>query len=147
MVNFEASFKNNLTQPVTLSRYLAVLEAIYILQVHQCLTFIRPERKVKALTETLHHKQPSKGFLRERCSENMQNIYRRTPIPKRDFNNTAKQLYWNHTSTWVFSCKSAAYFFKTPFLRTPLEAWFWRPCSSLLDYSYHQHSEFFNTIF
>ena len=28
---------------------------------------------------------------------------------KCDFNKVAKQLYWNHTSTWVFSCKFAAY--------------------------------------
>ena len=27
-----------------------------------------------------HHKQPSKGILRKRCSENMQKIYRRSPI-------------------------------------------------------------------
>ena len=35
-------------------------------------------------------------FLRKRCSENMQLIYRRTPILKYDFNKVAKQLYWNH---------------------------------------------------
>ena len=29
----------------------------------------------------------------QRCSENMQQIYRRTPIPKCDFNKVAKQLY------------------------------------------------------
>ena len=29
---------------------------------------------------------------------------------KCDFNKIAKQLYWNHTSAWVFSCKFAAYF-------------------------------------
>ena len=28
-----------------------------------------------------------------RCSENIQQIYRRTPLPKRDFNKVAKQLY------------------------------------------------------
>ena len=27
--------------------------------------------------------------------------------------NTAKQLYWNHTSAWVFSCKFAAHFQNT----------------------------------
>ena len=27
----------------------------------------------------------------------------------------ALQLYWNHTSAWVFSCKFAAYFQKTSF--------------------------------
>ena len=30
------------------------------------------------------------------------------------------QLYWNHTSAWVFSCKFAAYFRNNFFLRTPL---------------------------
>ena len=31
-------------------------------------------------------KQPSRGVIKKRCSENMQQIYRRTPIPKYDFN-------------------------------------------------------------
>ena len=53
-------------------------------------------------------KQPSRGFLKKRCSENMQLIYRRTPMPK-----CYLQLYWNLTSVWVFSCKFAAYFQKT----------------------------------
>ena len=38
-------------------------------------------------------KQPSRGALRKRCSENMQHIYRRTPIPKCDFNKIAMKLY------------------------------------------------------
>ena len=49
-------------------------------------------------------KQPSMDVLRKRCSENMQQIYWRTPMPKCDFNKFALQLYWNHTSAWVFSC-------------------------------------------
>ena len=40
----------------------------------------------------------------------MQEIYRRTPMPKCDLNKVAKQLYWNRTSAWLFSCKFAAYF-------------------------------------
>ena len=36
-------------------------------------------------------------------------------MPKNDFNEVAKQLYWNRTSTWVFSCKFAAYFQDTFF--------------------------------
>ena len=51
--------------------------------------------------------------LRKNCSENMQPIYRRTPIPMCDFNIVAKWLYWNHTSAWVFSCKFAVYFQNT----------------------------------
>ena len=43
----------------------------------------------------------------------MPQIYRRTPMPKCDFNKVAKQLNWNHTSAWVFSCKFAAYFQNT----------------------------------
>ena len=42
-------------------------------------------------------------------------------MPKCDFNKFAKQLYWNHTSAWVFSCKFDAYFqnsFFTEHLRT-----------------------------
>ena len=38
-------------------------------------------------------KQPPRGVLRKRCSEKMQQIYRRTPIPKCDFNKVALQLY------------------------------------------------------
>ena len=45
----------------------------------------------------------------KRCSENMLQIYRRTPIPMYDFN----KVYWNHTSAWVFSSKFAAYFLST----------------------------------
>ena len=43
-------------------------------------------------------KKPSIGVLRKRCSENMQQIYRRTLMLKCNFNKVPKQLYWNHTS-------------------------------------------------
>ena len=66
-------------------------------------------------------KQCSRDVLRKRCYENMQQIYRRTSMLKGDFNNVAKQLYWNHTSASVFSCKFAAYFQNTSFIRTPPE--------------------------
>ena len=36
-------------------------------------------------------KQPSRGISKKRCSENMQQTYRRTPIPKCDFNKVAKE--------------------------------------------------------
>ena len=37
-------------------------------------------------------------------------------MPKCDFDKVAKQLYWNHTSTWLFSCKNVAYFQNTFFI-------------------------------
>ena len=45
------------------------------------------------LSKLLLQKQPLKGVLEKRCSENMQQIYRRTPMPKCNFNKVAKQLY------------------------------------------------------
>ena len=38
-------------------------------------------------------KQPSRGVLRKWCSENMQQIYRRTPILKGFFNKVIWQRY------------------------------------------------------
>ena len=58
-------------------------------------------------------KQPPIGVPRKKCSENMQQIYRRTPMPKCDFNKVALQLYSNRTSAWMISCKLYAYFRKT----------------------------------
>ena len=59
------------------------------------------------------HKQPFRGVLSKRCSENIHQIYKRISILKCDFHKVAKQLYWNHTSAWVFSYKFAAYFQNT----------------------------------
>ena len=41
----------------------------------------------------INQKQPSRCVVKKRFSENMQQIYRRTPMPKCDFNKVAKQLY------------------------------------------------------
>ena len=60
-------------------------------------------------------KKPARGVLKKRCSENMQQLYRTAPMPKCDFNKVAKQLHWNQTLAWVFSCKFAAYFQNTFF--------------------------------
>ena len=49
-------------------------------------------------------------YFRNKCSEYMQQIYKRTPMTRCDFKKVAKQFYWNHTSAWVFSCKFAVYF-------------------------------------
>ena len=59
---------------------------------------VQPEKAAKRhIQNPVKHlqKQPPRVVPRKRCSENMQ------------------QLYWNHTSAWVFSCKFAAYFQNT----------------------------------
>ena len=38
-------------------------------------------------------KQPSRGVLRKRCYENIQQIYRTTPMSKCDFNKVAKHIF------------------------------------------------------
>ena len=42
-------------------------------------------------------KQPPIGAPRKRCSKNLQQIYRKTPMPRCNFNKVLKQFYWNHT--------------------------------------------------
>ena len=58
-------------------------------------------------------KQLRGGVLSKKCSENMQEIYRRTSMLNCDFNKVALQLYWIHTLAWMFSCKCPAYFQNT----------------------------------
>ena len=58
-------------------------------------------------------KQPCRSVLWKRCSRNVQQVYWRKPIQKCDFNKVALQIYWSHTSAWMFSCKLAAYFQNT----------------------------------
>ena len=43
-------------------------------------------------SKTKFQKQPPRGVLSKRCSKNMQQIYRRTPMAKCDFNKVTKQL-------------------------------------------------------
>ena len=62
--------------------------------------------------------KPSWGVPKRRCSENILEIYRRTPMPKSDFNKVA---YWDRTSAWVFSCKFAIYFQNSVSLRIQSE--------------------------
>ena len=52
-------------------------------------------------------RQLSRGVLKKRCSENMQQIYRGALMPKCDFNKVAFHFYSNYT-----------------FLRTPLDGCF-----------------------
>ena len=40
------------------------------------------------------------SILKKKCSENMQQFYRRAPTRQGDFNKVTLQIYWNHTSKW-----------------------------------------------
>ena len=47
---------------------------------------------------------------KKKCSENIQQIYRGTPMQNCDFNKAVLQIYWIRTSRLLFSCKFAACF-------------------------------------
>ena len=57
------------------------------------LGFLIDEIPRYALKKEEGQKQSSRGVPRKRCSENMQQIYWRTPMQKSHFNKVAKQLY------------------------------------------------------
>ena len=54
---------------------------------------------------SLYQKQPSRGVLRKMCSQNMHAANLITGEHP-----CQSAIYWTHTSTWVLSCKFAAYF-------------------------------------
>ena len=58
-------------------------------------------------------KQPSRGVIKKRCPENMQQIYRRKLKPKCDFNKVVLHGYG-------CSPVNLLYIFRTPFLGTHL---------------------------
>ena len=78
-------------------------------------------QKIKDLfgSEGIQHKQPSRGGLRKRCSENMQQIYRRTPMLKCEFN----KLHFG-MGVRLYIKFSACIFSEHIFLRTPLDGCF-----------------------
>ena len=63
-------------------------------------------------------------------------------MAKCDFNKVAKQLHWNHSSAWVFSCKFTAYF-KNTFSKDQL----WMAASDYLNLSITQSLKIFKKIY
>ena len=60
-------------------------------------------------------KQPSRGVLIKKCSENMQQIYRRTNVPKCDFNKNSFigifRSFWSHSENSCWRTPLASCFF------------------------------------
>ena len=82
---------------------------------------------VKLLKAALHRCSYKKVFWKYAVN------FQKTPISKCDFNKMAKELYWNHTSAWVFPCKFTAYFQNT-FLKEHL----WR-AASMINTAVYEH--------
>ena len=70
--------------------------------------------------ETLFQKQSSRGVLGKRCSEDMQQIYRRVPMPKCNFNEVACNFI-KITLRHGCSPVNLLHIFRTPFPRNTSE--------------------------
>ena len=66
------------------------------LMMERQLSLLRSETNYYQNPHWTLQKQPPRGVPRKRCSENMQQIYRRTSIPKCDFNKVALNLLKSH---------------------------------------------------
>ena len=63
------------------------------------------EKSLSHTEKGMVRSRPPEVLFIKTCFENMQQIYRRTPMPK--------QLYWNHALPWLWYCKFVAYFQNT----------------------------------
>ena len=85
---------------------------------------------VVASWSQIYRSSHPKVFLRkQRCSENAQQIYRRTPMPRCDFNKVAKQSHFGMCVLLYISWLLSEHLF----LRTLLDGWFWICDYYLLD--------------
>ena len=71
-----------------------------------CQQLLQKKSTINFWQDPKHQKQLSRSV---HISANMQQIYRRKPMPKCDFIKIALELYWNFTSIWTFSCKFPGY--------------------------------------
>ena len=99
--------------------------------------FLRIHQRRSTILETSNksQKQPPRGVPRKRCSENMQQIYRRTPMPKCDLQSNFIEIALRHGCSPV----NLLHIFRSPFPENTSER--------LLLKSVWSHSEsVFNTL-
>ena len=76
---------------------------------------VNPRNFHKPLTRgNLDQKQPLRGVLGKKCSENMQQIYRRTPMPKCNFNKVVSNFI-EIALLHGYSPVNLQHMFRTPF--------------------------------
>ena len=100
------------------NKHLASSQTSWFLYIRDfTLTLLRYQDYI--LSKNIFQKQPSRGVHTKRCSENMLQIYKRTPMPKCDFNKVAIEITFRHGCSPV---NLLCYIFSERlFLRTPLD--------------------------
>ena len=71
-------------------------------------------RLLKIIATRKNHKQPPRGVLRKRCSESIQQIYRRAPMLKCNFNKVARNVI-EILLRYGYSFVNLLIIFRTPF--------------------------------
>ena len=115
-VHFQCtSFNLKSRRQKTKSTYFANNQRLWI-------KFNFDSQKIKDLfgSDGIQQKQPSRGVLRKRCSENMQQIYRRISMSKCELN----KLHFG-MGVLLYIKFAACIFPEHVFLRTPLDGCFW----------------------
>ena len=81
-------YKKDIRERLAQRVFIIKLEQIVAFFVINVYNYAQPMK-----TYSNSQKEPSGGVLRKRCSENIQQIYRRIPMTKCDFKKVASQLY------------------------------------------------------
>ena len=108
--------------PSPISSFKSPLTKSIIYMCHTRNHWTKTKTKIKDLFGSvgIQQKQPYRGVIRKRCSENMQQICRKTPMSKCEFNKLhfgIGILLYIKFATCIFS--------EYIFLRTPLDGCFW----------------------
>ena len=92
------------------NKHLASSQISWFLYIRDfTLTLLRNQDYI--LSKNIFQKQPSRGVHTKRYSENMLQIYRRTPMPKCDFNKVAIEITFRHGCSPV----NLLHILRTPF--------------------------------
>ena len=88
-IDFNTQKRKEATDEVDKNHYKSLNNAVYGKTIYN----MRKRIKIRVVKKCERQKQPPRGVLRKRCSENMQQIYRTTPMLKCDFNKVALLFY------------------------------------------------------
>ena len=91
------------------------------------MTTVADKKIIVTFIPSFKLKEPSRGVLLKRCSENMQQIYRRTPMSKCGLNKVTLKSHFNMGVLLYISC----IFLEHLFLRTPLDDCFCSFCVNI----------------
>ena len=95
IILFLSERKRNLLSAVASANTRTTIDLKQLVQLNSTFFlswYLSYELKTSHLIENCKQMQPSRDVIKKRCSWNMQQVYKRAPMPKCDFNKVAKHL-------------------------------------------------------